>query len=86
MNSYQTANLALEVLLGTEAKAIWLSSRVDEKSIAEIAKDFKLSRGRVREVLAAADFAVEQAALAPAAEPKRPLRTNWNGFHQTDED
>lgn len=86
MNAYQTANMALEVLLGTDAKAIWLSSRVDGKSVAEIAKDFKIGRGRVREVLAAADFAVEQAALAPAPEPKRPLRTNWNGFHQSDED
>jgi len=84
LNDYQKANMLLDVLLGSQARAIWLCARVDGKDVREIAKEHRISVGRARELLASADYAIEQAKLAPVEPPKRPLRTNWNGFNSED--
>lgn len=84
MNDYQKANMLLDVLLGAQGRAIWLLARVDGKGLFEIAKEHRLSIGRVREILAAADYAVDQAKLAPPEPARKPLRTNWNGFNSED--
>ena len=80
MNQYHQINLALDMLLGSEARAIWLCSRVDEQPSHVIAKEFGKTVGEINDILKTCDWAINT--CIQVDDPNRvPLPTAVNGFH-----
>lgn len=81
MNKYNEINKLLDDVLGTEARAIWLCSRIDEKPSHVIAKEFGKSVGEINDILKTCDWAIGKFVSVPKDPPKSPVPVAVNGFH-----
>lgn len=82
MNEWQKANEALDTVLGSRLRAIWLCVRVDEKPLHVVAGEFETSVAEIQSALDLCDWTLERADLAPKIPPKPEYKTCWDGFHQ----
>lgn len=84
MNPVQQANEALGTVLGAVGRAVWLAVRVDDQPIGRVAKEFKISVGKVRDILASGDYA---ASFIRIKQPQQDgtYHPNYGGFHAAEE-
>jgi hypothetical protein len=82
MNAYQKASNTLDILLGTQGRAIWMAARLDEVPVRAIAKEHELSTDVVREIVLNCDYVIELADIAPKEERTGVYHPCYEGFHQ----
>ena len=82
MNEWQRVNEALDTVLGSRLRAIWLCVKVDEKPLHVVAKEFDRTVAEIKAAVDLADWVLERADLAPKIPPKPPLKPCYEGFHQ----
>lgn len=84
MNPAQQANEALGTILGTVGRSVWLAVRVDNQSIGRVAREFKISPAKVKDILATGDYA---ASFIRIKLPQQDgvYHPNYGGFHAAEE-
>ena len=82
MNAHQQANHALDILLGPTAKAVWLAVRVDDCSLARVAREHDKSVPWVRDIVLGWDALLDVADLAPRQQSTGVYHPCYEGFHQ----